>query len=264
MSEINHEDRAAQVEEVHAAWKSFERRLLTLVEAMRHEQDRLVLEIRGSDEVPRVAFCLRGDMLQATIGDDEYDECFVEREAIVHRAIMLLRNIALVPHPDLLTHRASGSCASMSQVLGLAWTGGERPPLDFYVELDRDRLLDLLEEVIGAVHEVGRDDDDDLFVDHAGQRVYVRLSQDAAAIQIFALVTRDVRSRHQTAVELAVLNRSSLWITWQLWERSIQQTAVVDTTPFAPQHLMTTLALFIQTMVATRHDLALRVGGEVA
>ncbi|MGN7246925.1 T3SS (YopN, CesT) and YbjN peptide-binding chaperone 1 [Janibacter anophelis] len=263
MTEINHDDRAAQAEEIHAAWKAFDRRLLSFVEAMRHEQDRLVLEIRGSDEVPRVDFRLRGDMLHATIGEDEYDECVVEREAIAHRAVMLLRNIALVPHPDLLTHRASGPCAAMSPVLGLAWTGGERPPLDFYIESDQEQLLDIIEETVGSVHDVERDEDGDLVIEHMGQRVFIRVLPDAPAIEIFARVAHDVRSRHRTAVEISILNRSNPWVWWQLWERNVIQTSTVESMPFAPHHLMTTLAVFLQAM-ATRDDLALRVGGEVA
>lgn len=264
MTEINSEDRAAQAEQIHAAWKAFDRRLLTFVEAMQHEQDRLVLEIRGSGEVPRVEFRLRGDMLHATIGEDEYDECVVEREAIAHRAVMLLRNIALVPHPDLLTHRASGPCAAMSPVLGLAWTGGERPPLDFYIESDRERLLDIIEETVGSVHDVERDEDGDLVIEHMGQYVWVRVLPDAPAIEIYTRVAHGVRSRRRTAVELSILNRSNPWVWWQLKGRDVVQTATVESMPFSPYHLTTTLTVFLTAMSATRDDLALRVEGEVA
>ena len=41
------------------------------------------------------------------------------------------------------------------------------------------------------------------------------------------------------------------------------QTATVETMPFAPHHLMTTMDVFLDAMT-TRDDLALRVGGEVA
>lgn len=201
MSEINHDEPAAQAAEALAAWKAFERRLLTLLEAMQVEGDHLVIEVGDSREVPTVEFGVRSGELWARVGEDEYTENHATgREPLVHRAIMLLCNIAAVPHPDLLTHRAAGPINQMSPVLGLAWTGGERPPLDFFVESDRETLVDLVEDALGDVYAVGRD---------------------------------------------------------------VFQTATVESMPFAPHHLMTTMTVFLQAM-QIRDDLALRVGGEVA
>lgn len=176
---------------------------------------------------------------------------------------MLLRNIAAVPHPDLLTHRAAGRINQMSPVLGLAWTGGARPPLDFFVESDREALVDLVEDALADVYAVGRDEDDDVFLDHLGQRVWVQVLPDAAAIQITTRVAHGVNSRRQAAVEVGILNRSDPWIWWQVIGRDVFQTATVESMPFAPHHLMTTMAVFLLAM-QIRDDLALRVGGEVA
>ncbi len=265
MTDINHEELAAGAEEIHLAWKDFERRLLTLVEAMRHPQDRLVLELGDSPEVPTVEFRIYRGNLLAKVGEDEYTENHaLGREPLVHRAIMLLRNIAGVPHPHLLTHRATGPIAQMSPVLGLAWTGGPRPTPDFYIESDRGRLIDIVEEQLMEVHEVGRDDVDDLFIEHLGQKVWVRVLPDAPAIEIFTRVTHAAHSQRQAAVEVGILNRSNPWVWWQVVGRDVFQTATVESMPFAPHHLMTTLAVFLKAMTATRDDLALRVGGQVA
>lgn len=172
MTDINHEEMAAGAEEIWKAWKDFERRLLTLVEAMGHPQDRLVLEVGDSHEIPTVDFAIEGGSLTATIGDDHYWEHIPGREPIVHRAIMLLRNIAGIPHPHLLTHRAEGPCAQLTPVLGLAWTGGNRPSPDVYIETDREALVDLVEDALSDVYAVGRDEDDDVFLDHLGQRIW--------------------------------------------------------------------------------------------
>lgn len=65
------------------------------------------------------------------------------------------------------------------------------------------------------------------------------------------------------AVEVGILNRSNPWIWWQVVGHDIFQTATVESMPFAPYHLMTTMAVFLKAM-QLRDDLALRVGGEVA
>ena len=261
---MTEQEMAAGVEEINAAWKAFERKLLTLVEAMGHPQDWLVLEVGEQMEVPMVTFRMEGGELLTTVGDDEYSENHaIGREPLVHRAIMLLRNIVGVPHPQLLTHRADGPCARLSPVLGLAWTGGPRPTPEVYVETDREALVDIVEDALNGIYDVGRDEDDDLFVEHLGQRVWVQVLPDAPAVVISTRVAHGVRSRRQAAVEVGILNRSNAWVWWQVIGRDIVQTATVETMPFAPQHLMTTMEVFLDAM-ATRYDLALRVGGEVA
>ncbi|WP_084450557.1 T3SS (YopN, CesT) and YbjN peptide-binding chaperone 1 [Janibacter indicus] len=261
---MTEQEMAAGVEEINAAWKAFERRLLTLVEAMGYPQDRLVLEVGERVEVPVVAFRMQGGALCATVGDDEYTENHaIGREPLVHRAIMLLRNIVGVPHPQLLTHRAQGPCAQLAPVLGLAWTGGPRPAPEVYVETDREALVDIVEEALSDDYEVFRDEDDDLFVEHLGQRVWVQVMRDASVIVINTRVAHGARSRRQAAVEVGIINRSNPWVRWQVIGRDIVQTAMVETMPFAPNHLMTTMAVFLNAM-KTRDDLALRVGGEVA
>ena len=261
---MTEQEMTAGVEEINAAWKAFERRLLTLVEAMGHPQDRLVLEVGKQVETPMVAFRIEAGELLTTVGHDEYCENHtIGREPLVHRAIMLLRNIVGVPHPQLLTHRAEGPVAQMSPVLGLAWTGGPRPAPEVYTETDREVLLDIVEEALAGFYDVGRDEDDDLFVEHLGQRVWVQVLPDAPAVVINTRVVHGVRSRRQAAVEVGILNRSNAWVWWQVIGRDIVQSATVDTMPFAPHHLLTTMDVFLDAMT-TRDDLALRVGGEVA
>ena len=120
-----------------------------------------------------------------------------------------------------------------------------------------------MEDALNGVYDVGRDEDDDLFVEHLGQRVWVQVLPDAPAIVISTRVAHGARSRRQAAVEVGILNRSNAWVWWQVIGRDIVQTATVEAMPFAPHHLMTTMDVFLDAM-KTRDDLALRVGGEVA
>lgn len=254
---------AAGIAEINREWRAFEHRLLTFVHTMKVEGESLVLEVGREGELhdlPTIHFFM-GDILMLAIGGDHLDERHGGRAALVSRAMTWLRNKRAIPHPQLLTHRASGPCAAWAGVLGLAWTKGAGP--GYAHASSRDALLDLVEETIGSHIAVGRDEDDDFSIDHAGQQVWIRVLGEAA-VEISTRVAHGVHSRRQAAVEVGILNRSSPWIWWQTLGRDIYQTATIDASPFAPDHLTSTLALFLDTMTKTRDDLALRVGGQVA
>lgn len=264
MTDINHEELAAGAKETNREWRAFEHRLRTFVHTMKVEGDSLVLEVGrtgGLHDLPTMEFVM-GDILMLAIAGDHLDERHGGRAALVTRAMMWLRNKCAIPHPHLLTHRASGPCAQWSGVLGLEWTKGAGP--GYAHPADRDTLLDLVEQTIGAEMPVGRDEDDDFFVDHEGQRIWIRVLPNVPAIEITARAAHGTVSRRQAAVEVGILNRSNPWIWWQVIGRDVFQTAIIDTSPFAPEHLTTTLEIFLNALSATRDDLALRVGGEVA
>ncbi len=260
---MTEDDMAAGVAEINREWRAFERRLRTFVHTMKVEGESLVLEVGrdgGTHDLPTVEFVM-GDVLMLAVAGEHLDERGCGRGALVLRALGWLRQRYAIPHPHLLTHRASGPCAQWSGVLGLAWTKGAGP--GYANASSRGALLDLVEETIGTHMAVGRDEDDDFFVDHAGQRVWIRVLGEAA-VEISTRVAHGAHSRRQAAVEVSILNRSSQWIWWQTLGRDIYQTATIDASPFAPEHLTSTLALFLDTMTSTRDDLALRVGGQVA
>lgn len=261
---MTEQEMAAGVAEINREWRVLEHRLRTFVHTMEVEGESLVLEVGrdgGLHDLPTVEFVM-GEVLVLAIGGDHLDERHGGRKALVGRAITWLRHKCAIPHPHLLTHRASGPCAQWSGVLGLEWTKGAGPGVHHVA--DRDTLLDLVEETIGSSMPVGRDEDDDFFVDHDGQRVWIRLLPSTPGIEIFTRVAHGAHSRRQAAVEAGILNRSTPWIRWQVIGRDVIQTAIVDSSPFAPEHLTTTLELFLSALSATRDDLALRVGGEVA
>lgn len=254
---------AAGVAEINREWRAFEHRLLTFVHTMKVDGESLVLEVGREGELhdlPTITFFM-GDILMLAIGGDHLDERHGGRAALVSRAMAWLRNKCAIPHPQLLTHRASGPCAAWSGVLCLDWTKGAGPG---YAHVSsRDALLDLVEETIGSQIAVGRDEDDDFFIDHAGQRVWIRVLGETAIV-IGTRVAHGAPSRRQAAVEVGILNRSSQRIWWQILRGDVYQTARIDAAPFAPEHLSSTLTHFLHTMTKTRDDLALRVGGQVA
>ena len=81
---------------------------------------------------------------------------------------------------------------------------------------DRDELMEMVLMVLQA--KLGErppvDDDGDVVLMHLDQPVWIRVRHEQPAIEIFARVAHDVRSRRATAVEVAVLNRDNPWVKW--------------------------------------------------
>lgn len=273
MGDVDEMDRMDRVQAHRRAWKDFERRLTTFVTTMGDEddEDRLVLEVGGAGEdegLPRAVFASadEGERVEADFcGVQEFEEMGDSVGPICHRLIQILRNLRGVMHPQLLTYRASGPCAEWAGVLGISqaedertWTG--RLP----VPQSRDELHDLVGEVLEArgVESLDVDEDGDWRFGHMGQPVFVRAVEGLVAIEIFARVTHEVRSRRQAALEIAVLGRDVPWVSWRLVGRDIFQSSVVQGEVFVPQHLTRMVGEFLTTMSRTRDDLALRTGGQ--
>lgn len=188
--------------------------------------------------------------------------------------VWALRDVFGVVHPQLLTYNAWGPGSDAAAGLGLAASDqapAELPARDeaepfVLAPSDRDELVEM---VLMALHAtLGErppvDDDGDVVLTHLDQPVWIRVLHDQPAIEIFARVAHDVRSRRATAVELAVLNRDNPWVKWIQRERTVWQHLVIPGAPFAPAHLDGMVDVFLQTMTRTRDDLAFRVLGKAA
>lgn len=208
-----------------------------------------------------------------------------EAAALASRVVFALREIFGIPHPHLLTFQAWGPSADGVRALGLCASADVaadlvpaapvpppddpdgRPPLrTAYRPKSHAKLVRLvgrtLQRRLDAEPIV--DDDGDFVVEHLGQPVWVLVRGDQPAVEILARVAHDVRSRRGAAVETAVLNRTTLWVKWEVRERAVWQTLLVPGFPFAPMHLDAMLDVFFAAMSAHRDDLAFRLGGRVA
>ena len=214
-------------------------------------------------------------------GDEESPNWFIEVSVekvgrAARKVTKALRHQFGVPHPQLLSYNAWGPAAENAHVLGLAHT--EEVPADVVDEVeaptkevanypdDADQLVEVVAADLRSWLETAPtvDDDGDFVLEHLGQPVWVRVRKDMPAIEVMARVVHGVRSRRATAVELGLLNRDHAWVKWTLRERDVWQTAMVFAWPFATEHLRHAIATFLEDMTATRDDLALRTGGQVA
>ena len=216
--------------------------------------------------------------------DEEELNWFVERplgdaKLVSAMVVGALREAYGVVHPLLLTYRAWGPAAAAAAELGLSATAevpvelpespaspeSPEPPMALVPD-DRDDLVEMVLMTLDAKYG-GRpdvDDDGDVMLTQLDQPVWVRARAEQPAVEIFARVAHAIHSRRATAAELAVLNRDNPWVKWTLRERTVWQHIVIPAMPFAPTHLDAMLDVFLETMTATRDDLAFRVGGRVA
>lgn len=217
------------------------------------------------------------------LGNDEQElNWYVERPVsdahfIALMIVWALRDVFGVAHPQLLTYKAWGPNSSSAVVLGIP-TSDEVPAelaIDASEETvepfvlspsDRDELMEMVQMVLHA--KLGErppvDDDGDVVLMHLEQPVWIRVRPEQPAIEIFARVAHDVRSRRATAVELAVLNGDNPWVKWVQRDRTVWQHLVIPGAPFVPVHLDGMVDVFLETMTKTRDDLVFRLLGKAA
>ena len=238
----------------------------------------------GCEFLRRSGWC--GNVTDADPGSDECNwvmERPIEGDenvgVIANLVMWVLRHSFGIAHPHLLTYAAWGPAADGAAALGLSATeeipveepldqmqASDATPTSMVVDpADRTELVAavvrVLEEKYGG--ELFLDDDEDIGRHHLDQLVWVRVRQEQPAVEIFARVAHNVRSRRATAVEIGLLNRDNLWVRWTLRERAVWQTLILPGLPFVPSHLDAMLDIFLQVMSDTRDDLALRTGARV-
>ncbi|MCL2541252.1 MAG: hypothetical protein FWE71_02195 [Nocardioidaceae bacterium] len=271
MEDVNRGEMFAATNET-AAWAALEQALVAYVGGMTDPSDHLDLEVPGN-----LCACFTaadsGDV-QLTLPDlDTQQVRSRERAAdLAAAAVVALRDQMHLAHPHLLTISASGPQAALRGMLGLEDSddvphepGGPAAPV-VITPSGRDDLNAAIAEALTKKYaeEPTVDSDGDFVLSHMGQTVWVHAFDDQPAVRIMARVAHDVRSRRQAAVELAILNRNSVFVDWALTDRDVWQRITFPAGPFAPDHLDEMLRQFFAAMSETRDDLALRLGATVA
>ncbi|WP_460790704.1 T3SS (YopN, CesT) and YbjN peptide-binding chaperone 1 [Nocardioides maradonensis] len=254
------------------AWIVFEQALSAYVGGMTDADDHLDLDMAGT---LHACFLVNapGDV-QVTLPSENTQACRPVELAVdlARLAVAALRDGMHLAHPHLLTMSASGPQAALRSMLGLEDSqdvpnepGGPAAPVALAVE-DRDELNAAIATVLKAKYgeEPTLDSDNDFVLTHMDQPVWVHAFADRPAVRIMARVAHNVKSRRQAAIELTILNRDSVYVTWTLRGREVWQQTTIYAAPFAPAQLDDMVDVFLSVMSETRDDLALRLGAGVA
>lgn len=305
-------------DDVDALWRDLQSNLATYLSTMVDptEQDHLIVELADLRHCPSTTPYVQfagmdgGRMLRAEItgshyldpshqlddeaelilralgwlGNDESEpNWFTERPLaevtdLARDAVVALRHLFGIVHPQLLTHQAWGPAAIGVELLGLADTEDvpkegttaprERPLLGtaqeptIFSPADRDELValvgEVLEEQCGEC--LNSDADGDFALLRNDHLVWVHIPEESPAVEVITRVAQDVHSRRTAAVEIGLLNRDYRWMKWVLTEREIWQTLFLPGRPFVPAHLIILLGQFLKVLDETRDELAYRTG----
>ena len=190
-----------------------------------------------------------------------------ERTSADRLAVMstrALRDVFGVAHPAFLS--ASGVDEDVEPELGIpSGTGPAEPDVEVPAVFPEDhehlrRLVDAaLTPFFGSapLH----DEDDDIPVISGSALVFVRVSEQMPAIELFCCVVHGITDLAAAAFEVAVLNRDQRFLKFVLVEDRVMAHLWLPAYPFAPEHLRAMLSVMSETVDVADDDLAARVGG---
>lgn len=258
-------------------WVGFERRLAAYLSTMfdPSDADNLKLYVpRPADEEPWVIDLQTvsdGQVIRIGYGWDEvYTTPDSPADALHQLRTVLEGGKFRTAHPQLLTVSAEGPASTGVGVLGLAVRGtvsdvdGEAESV--LITRTRDQLLGALRNHLRSDYDVEAelDEDGDIPLTVDGMHLWIGVRSPKPTIMLFTRTVDNVHSRRQACVDLNVLNRSNLWSRWVCRDHSVWQHLTIPSPIFQPQLFDEMLHLFVTDYLATRLDLADRLGGQPA
>ncbi len=181
-------------------------------------------------------------------------------------AVKALRGVFGVAHPAFLSARNLGAGA-VTPDLGIP-----SPMVESAVQIheplavvpdDVDHLRTLVDEALEPVfgHGPNHDSDGDIPVVAGSALLFVRVLEDAPAVEMFSTVVRGVSNLDEAAVAVGEFNNGIRLIKFLLVDDVIIAVAHVPAMPFAPQQLRSVLDYMSRIADGIDDGLAARVGG---
>lgn len=184
-------------------------------------------------------------------------------------AVQALRGVFGVAHPAFLSARNVGDAAAAPD-LGIPSPMVEsaiaqQEPLAVAPD-DVDHLRTLVDEALEPMfgHGPNHDADGDIPVVAGSALLFVRVLEDAPAVEMFSTVVRDITDLDEAAAAVAELNNGIRLIKFLLVDHVIIAVAHVPAMPFAPQQLRSVLDYMSRVADGIDDGLATRVGGRAA
>lgn len=181
-------------------------------------------------------------------------------------AVQALRGVFGVAHPAFLLAHNLGEGAAAPE-LGIPSpmvesAVGQQEPLAVVPD-DVDHLRTLVDQALEPMfgHGPNHDSDGDIPVVAGSALLFVRVLEDAPAVEMFSTIVRDVSDLDEAAEATAELNNSIRLIKFLLVEDAVIAVAHVAAMPFAPQQLRSVLDYMSRVADGIDEGLAARVGG---
>lgn len=186
-----------------------------------------------------------------------------ESDRLADLAVQALRDVYRVQHPVFLS----------PDLLAEILTPRDQPtgPHQEYdarsesviVPVNRQHVDELvaaeLTEVLG--HPPMRDEDDAITIRIGSTMVFLRSSEDAQEITIFATLVHDLAGRSRAAEVLNDLNCEARWVKFQLVRDRVFLTYSLFAQPFVPAHLRQAMRMVSKVADSIDNELARKLGG---
>jgi hypothetical protein len=278
---------------VTASWAQFEGRLGAAIAGLEDDWIEIGVQGRGDpDEEPSVDIGASPTEIYAFLYD------FPGRAAEALRALGWEPQVrtedpivdweAKLPrsHQDVLVSMVTGALRSAYGVLDPSFLvsdlsgeepqaeaeedPGSEPPVELVeppisTPASPEELQSLVDQTLSA-HlelEVQHDADGDVPITNGIVPVWVQVSPSSPRVRVFSHVVVDVRRKRQALIEMDVLNRRSVGISFYLEEDRIVAESYVSATPFVAQHLVETVDDMLAKLDDLAGDLAERVTGQL-
>lgn len=184
------------------------------------------------------------------------------------------RRTLQVPHPGLMTVRATGYVEKAIHLLGLPSPesvpaeGGancDEAEMDLPLPLgDRYQVRAAFASVIAGVTGVrpNIDTDGDLSFETMGSYIYATCAEDPLLVHLWSVVVPQVRSRREAALTLSLCNRHEFWTQWVLKNDMVVQRTVIPAGPFVIRHMRHHLESFLLALHETKPDLQMMLDSD--
>lgn len=186
-----------------------------------------------------------------------------ECDRLAAMAVGALRDVFGVPHPAFLSGLGPSGSGRPSAPGGEPEVGlADEEPLA--VTPDSPEHLRAL--VAAALTPPGGpdiefDDEGDIPLPMGSALLFVRVSEEAPVVEIFAVVVRGSLDRERAAFEVAVLNRDTRMVKFVLLDDAVLALLQLPAGPFVPRHLRSMVLAMADIVDRVDDDLVARVGG---
>jgi hypothetical protein len=187
-----------------------------------------------------------------------------EGDRIAAMTVAALRDVFGVPHPAFLDWpsgegRGADECRSTGAVEGLTVPD---EPLAVTPE-SAEHLRELVAAALTAAgeREPQADEDGDIPLPMGSALVFVRVSENAPVVEMFAFVVRGIEASQRAAFEVAVLNRDTRLVKFVLLGDAVLATVQLPAMPFAPRQLRAVVSAMGEIVDRVDDDLVARLGG---
>ena len=198
-------------------------------------------------------------------GGDYWAQGSQERETndLARLTVGALRDVAGVLHPVFLQPDQLAEILNPPAQEERAMTEFDAEDVVATLPVNRDHLSQMVDLELAEVldHPPVHDEHGDIAMRVGSTMVFLRVSEDAREIIVFATLVHDLTGRSRAAEVLNDLNCEARWVKFQMLRDRVFLTYSVMAYPFVPAHLHQGLRIVSHLGDSIDDELALKLGG---